>query len=62
MIQFKRSISLRTWQVVALIVLALLVVVAISYLMFSTGGHIDHLHLVTTLDATSTRGIMNGRP
>ena len=60
MIQFKHSIPLRTWLVVALIVVALLAVVAMSYLILSTGGDISHLHLA--MSPAPTPGIMNGRP
>ncbi len=59
-IQHKQPMTLRRWQIVALLVLALLAIVAISYVMLSTGGHIDHLHLFTYLDPTPD--IMNGRP
>jgi hypothetical protein len=62
MIQYKQtgSMALRKWQLLALIILAFLTIVAISYFTLYTVGHIDPLHLFLSLGPKSN--VMFGRP
>lgn len=62
MIQYRQTtrMALRKWQMLALIVLAFLTIVAISYFTLYTVGHIDPLHLFMSL--SPVRDGMYGRP
>lgn len=50
----------RKWQMLALIILAFLTVVVITYVMFYTVGHINLLHLMSAGGVTPDA--MYGRP
>lgn len=61
MIQYRQSTTgMRKWQILALVVLAFLTIVAISYFTLYTVGHIDPLHLFMSL--APTRNALFGHP
>jgi len=62
MIQYKQTsgMTLRKWQMLALIVLAFLTIIAISYFTLYTVGHIDPLHLFLSLGPKTNA--LFGRP
>jgi hypothetical protein len=64
MLQYKltSSMALRKWLILALIVLALLTVIAISYFTLSTGWSIVHLHALVDGNPPSNPRIMYPHP
>lgn len=56
MIQYLQTTDMRKWQILALVVLAFLAIIAVSYFTLHTIGHVTALHQFIA-DGTTTNGV-----